>query len=130
MTDLTNDEITCLAIMNDGANMLAIGRWKQPIEHLVELGLARRIDQHNYIVTKEGNSRIENYDQSQSDSYLRIHNEIVQVRTQASGALEQAAKLLAEACAAQHRLSGEVANQVTFRFGQEIIKRALEILGA
>ncbi len=126
--DLTNDEIACLAIMHDGTNMLAIGRWKPAIEALAAKGYARQLDVFNYVATKEGKIAAETFDQSQSDDVLRIHKQIADVRGQARRALEDAAKALVEAANCQNKLTGEAPDKVVWTLGQDIIQLALEYL--
>lgn len=128
MTNLSNDELVCLEIMNDGTNMLAIGRWKEPIEALAAKGYARKLDQFNHIVTKEGKAAFEQADRSQSDDTLRVLNQIRQVRGQAIACLNESAKQLAEAAECQHKLTGEEPNKLVWSLGQEIIKLALGML--
>ncbi len=124
----TNDEIVCLSIMHDGTNMLAIGRWKEPIESLAKQGLARQIDAFNYVATKEGKIAAEQFDEKQSDDVLRIHRQIADVRGQARACLETAAKNLAEAAQCQNKLTGEEPNKVAWTLGQDIVKLALGML--
>ena len=128
MADFTNDEITCLEIMRDGTNMLAIGRWKPAIEALATKGYARQLDAFNYVATAEGKKVAEQFDQSQSDDVLRIHKQIADVRGQARTCLETAAKQLAEAAQCQHKLSGDEPNKVVWTLGQDIIQLALGYL--
>lgn len=133
MPELTSDEAVCLSIMHGGedhepTNLLAIGRWQKPCEHLAELGYARKIDQFNHVITKAGIAAIEAYDSGQGGDYARIHNEIVETKQEIKDSLEQSAKALAEACNKQHRLAGTVPNQITYQYGQQIIARALELL--
>lgn len=129
MVDLSHDEIVCLSIMHDGTNMLAIGRWKPAIESLAKQGYARQLDAFNYVATAEGKKAAEQQDASQSGEYVRVANEINEVKNESKKLLEDASTALAKACRLEQRLSGQVANQVTFGMGQAIIKRALEILG-
>lgn len=126
--ELSNDEITCLEIMHDGTNMLAIGRWKEPIEALATKGYARRLDQFNYVATKEGKAAVETFDQSQSDDVLRIHKQIADVRGQAITCLNESAKQLAEAAQYQNKLTGEASEKIIWELGQDIIKLALGML--
>ncbi len=128
MSDLSSDEITCLAIMHDGTNMLAIGRWKPAIESLAAKGYARQLDVFNYVATKEGKIAAEQFDEGQSDDVLRIHKQIADVRGKARACLETAAKQLAEAAEHQHTLSGEAPDKVVWTLGQDIIKLALGYL--
>ncbi len=128
MPELTNDEIVCLAIMHDGTNMLAIGRWKPTIESLAKQGYARQLDAFNYVATPQGKAAAETFDQSQSDDVLRIHKQIGDVRGQARKCLEEAAKQLVEAAQHQHTLSGEQPDKVVWTLGQDIIKLALGYL--
>ena len=125
---ITNDEIVCLEIMRDGTNMLAIGRWKEPIEALAAKGYAHKLDVFNYIATREGKKAAEEFDQSQSDDVLRIHKQIADVRGQARTCLETAAKNLVEAANCQNKLTGEQPDKVAWTLGQDIIKLALEYL--
>ena len=54
MPELTEDEITCLMIMGEGENMLAIGRWKPALESLARKNLMKRQDTNQYAITDEG----------------------------------------------------------------------------
>ena len=128
MPELTNDEITCLAIMHDGTNMLAIGRWKPTIEGLATKGYARQLDAFNYVATPQGKVAAEEFDQGQSDDVLRIHKQIAETRKKARECLEESAKQLAEAAKCQEKLTGEAPDKTTWTLGQDIIKLALGYL--
>ena len=58
MTNLTDDERTVLMIAQEGESLAAIGRWEQPIEHLVELGYLNQHDKFNNMITPAGRTAI------------------------------------------------------------------------
>ena len=133
MLELTDDEVTCLTIMVGDAehpptNMLAIGRWQKTLEDLAAKNFASRLDGVNYVSTKAGAKALAEVDLDQTSTMAGVVNEIKQTKEEAATLLETAAKSLAEACHKHHRLTGAVPNQVTWEMGQNIIKRALELL--
>ena len=58
MPELTDDERTVLMIAQEGESLAAIGRWEQPIEHLVELGYLNQHDKFNNMITPAGKAAI------------------------------------------------------------------------
>lgn len=128
MSQLTEDEIVCLTIMGDGENMLAIGRWKPAIEHLTEMGLARNMTPLNYVITNDGRAKLAEYNKQTDDTFLRLASGVKSTKEQAARTLEMAARNLADAAKLRHEMTGEFANQVVWEIGQDIIKRALELL--
>ena len=54
MIILTDDERTVLMITDRGESLAAIGRWEQPVEHLVEIGYLQRHDKFNNTITEAG----------------------------------------------------------------------------
>lgn len=128
MAELTEDEVTCLTIMGDGENMLAIGRWKEPIEHLKELGLSRNIAPLNYVITTEGRTKLGECNKQTDDAFLRITSNIKATKEQVLKVLETAAQNLSDAAKMQQQMTNEPPNQVVWELGQLIIKRALELL--
>ena len=54
MSELTEDEFTCLLLAAEGEYLAPIGRWKVPILALTSRGLMQKIDMVNYVVTEDG----------------------------------------------------------------------------
>ena len=55
-TDLTTDEFAVLLLADDGASMMPIGRWEKPVKALASLGLLRKADEVNYVITPAGSA--------------------------------------------------------------------------
>jgi DNA-binding TFAR19-related protein (PDSD5 family) len=127
--ELTEDEITCLTIAGNGENMLAIARWEKPIDHLVELGLMRRLDKFNNLITANGKQVLEMALEGQHHEYTRLSNDVALAKQDYANEMEQAAQHLANATRVKQRLTGQFPNQAAYGLAQEALRRALEILG-
>lgn len=129
MVDLTQDELTCLAIANEGECMLAIARWEQPIDHLVELGLMQRFDKFNNVITPKGREAIAKdiaqVDLAFATTAIDVHN----AQTSYKNAMEFSAQQLANAARQKQLLTGQFPNKCAYDLAQEVLRRALEILG-
>jgi hypothetical protein len=81
MPELTDDERTVLMIAQEGESLAAIGRWEQPIEHLVELGYLERLDKFNNTITPAGkaaisqaNDEIDKVEPATARALIGVHN--------------------------------------------------------
>jgi len=54
MPDLTNHEFAILLLADEGESLIPIGIWEKPIKNLVALGLLKKNDSVNYVITPEG----------------------------------------------------------------------------
>ncbi len=127
--ELSQDELTCLAISNEGENMLAIGRWEKPIDRLVELGLLKRFDKFNHAITPKGKQVYAASMDVVDSSYAKLAIDVVNVKEKYQAAMEEAAQKLAEAAKHKQSLTGQFPNQCAYGLAQETLKRTLEIIG-
>lgn len=56
MPDLTNHEFAVLLLADDGESLIPIGIWEKPIKTLTTLGLLKKNDGANYVITAEGHA--------------------------------------------------------------------------
>ena len=56
MPDLTNHEFAVLLLADDGESLIPIGIWEKPIKTLASLGLLKKQDGANYVITAEGHA--------------------------------------------------------------------------
>lgn len=56
MPDLTNHEFAVLLLADDGESLIPIGIWEKPIKTLEALGLLKKNDGANYVITAEGHA--------------------------------------------------------------------------
>jgi len=56
MPDLTNHEFAVLLLADDGDSLIPIGIWEKPIKTLATLGLLKKQDGANYVITPEGHA--------------------------------------------------------------------------
>lgn len=125
MTDLTQDELTCLAISAQGENMLAIGRWEKPIDRLVELGLLTRFDKFNHQITSKGKLEAERLLADTDDAYAKAAIDVHNAQTQYKLSMDQAAQQLVNAAKCKQLLTGQFPNQCAYGLAQEILQLAL-----
>lgn len=82
---LTDDERTVLMICAEGESLAAIGRWEEPCDHLVEVGLLQRLDKFNNVITDAGRKAIGEanavVDDNFAQSMIRAHNARVEYRS-------------------------------------------------
>lgn len=104
MPELTNDERTVLMIADQGESMMPLGRWEQPVEHLVELGYLERHDKFNNTITLAGKKALgeanEAVDNDAAKALIGRHNAQVEFRQQAEALARQLAMLAKSAVAA------------------------------
>ena len=97
MIILTDDERTVLMIADCGESMMPIGRWEQPVEHLVEIGYLQRHDKFNNTITEAGrlalNDEQEIVDDTAAKAVITIHNAKVAYRQVGNAIAEQLAEM-------------------------------------
>src|SRR5208282_6578518 len=83
MIILTYDERTVLMIADEGESMMPLGRWEQPVEHLVELGYLQRHDRFNNTITEAGrlalNDEQDIVDDNFARAFIKANNAVVVV---------------------------------------------------
>lgn len=62
--EFTQDEVTCLLILDDGAPLVGIGRWQKPCEILARRGFATATDNY-YAITPAGRDAVEAYNKAE-----------------------------------------------------------------
>lgn len=127
MTDLSDDEWTCLMIAAEGASMMAVGRWEASVDSLVAKGLMQRNDKFNNFITPAGREAAKQHEAKTDDASLRIGVEVHNTRVRAKQILEEAAAKLAEAAQLGQRVSGGEIDTHIAQAAREIIKRAQEL---
>lgn len=131
MPDLSDDERAVLMIAAQGQSMLAIGRWQKPVENLTVLGLLKRLDAFNFVITDNGKKILaERQDDENTDfrNALAAVNSAQQSRDHAVQSGNQSAYHLSMAAKAAAKISGLTPEQECWSIGQGIIQRALELL--
>lgn len=56
MLDLTNHEFAVLLLADEGESLIPIGIWEKPIKTLTTLGLLKKNDGANYVITEAGHA--------------------------------------------------------------------------
>ncbi len=101
MIILTDDERTILMIADKGESMMPIGRWQQPVEHLVELGYLHRHDTFNNTITEAGrlvlNDEMDVIDDDAARAIIATHNAKVTYRQAGNTIAEQLVELAKQA---------------------------------
>ncbi len=127
--DLTQDELTCLAIAAEGENMLQIGRWEAPIQSLVKRGLMRSIDKFNNVITPRGKEAAAKIGDGVDTRYAEVAIKVHNAQAEYNEHFETAAQELAKAVLKRQELTGQFPNQCAYGMAQELLARVLEILG-
>lgn len=127
--ELSNDELTCLAIAAHGENMLQIGRWEAPIQALVKRGLMRSIDKFNNVITPKGAEVAAGASLDDDEAFARKAIEVHNAQVEYKAVMEAAAQHLVRAAKKKQELTGQFPNQCAYDLAQQVLKRALEILG-
>ena len=132
MTQLSDDEFTVLSIADKGESMMPLGRWEQPVEHLVELGYLERADKFNNYITSAGkqvvaeyNKSLEAHDDTLARKMIALHNNRV--------AYKQVGEKLAEQMAAMAKAAADITGDEPTVALQKCVAavrdRAIELLG-
>lgn len=128
---MTDDELTILTIAGTGESMMAIGRWKPAVEQLALLGLLKKLDPFNYVITLRGKAVLKDKNHEQDETFKHAYqdyNNTQNHRQQMLESSEQAAVNLSHAARAAVRLTGRPANQAVWEISQQVLQRALELL--
>lgn len=128
---MTPDEVTILMIAAEGQSMLAIGRWKPAVESLSLLGLLKKLDPFNFVITDLGRKALETVNQADDKDFRTAHGEYTETenfRTQMLQSAEQAALHLSYAARAASNLNGLTPNQSAWEISQQVLQRALTLL--
>jgi hypothetical protein len=133
MSQLSDDEFTCLSICGQGESLAAIGRWKPSVESLVAQGLLYCHDVANHVITQAGKKALAERAQEDEKEYRQILDQGRQIqngRSEVERQVEIAGQALAKAAKAK-----EVATGITLYEGlRESVGaaygRAAEILNA
>lgn len=104
MFDLSNDERTVLMICAKGEAIAAIGRWEQPVNHLVELGYLERGDKFNNFITEAGRTASKQSEDAADDDLAKTiisrHNAGVSYRKSGEEITHKLVELTREAAKA------------------------------
>lgn len=66
MSTLTDDEYTCLMIMAEGQNLIAMQntRWHDPLLSLAAKDFCKGIGNNNYVITQRGHHALQGHEES------------------------------------------------------------------
>jgi hypothetical protein len=130
-SNLTDDERAVLMIAADNQSMIPIGRWQKPIENLSFLGLLRKLDAVNYIITDNGRKMLADRQHEEDAEFQHAFAQITDdrnAREQSMMSLNQAAQHLVYAAKAAAKISGTQPEKEVWTIGQSVVARALELL--
>jgi hypothetical protein len=71
VANLTDDELTVLTLAAAGESIAAIGRWEEPCDRLVSLGLLSRGDKFNNFITAAGRAAVEAAEAGEDEAFAR-----------------------------------------------------------
>lgn len=95
MSELTEDEFTCLLLAVEGEYLAPIGRWKAPILALTSRGLMQKIDEVNYVVTADGRRACEernSEDERALSSLLESNKKTIEARAEETKPISEVVK--------------------------------------
>ena len=95
MSELTEDEFTCLLLAAEGEYLAPIGRWKVPILTLTSRGLMQKIDEVNYVVTADGRRACEernSEDERALSSLLESNKKTIEARAEETKPISEVVK--------------------------------------
>lgn len=128
MTDLTQDEHTCLLIASEGEYLAAIGRWEGPVDALVARGLMQRHDRFNNTITPAGREVLKAREARDASALAGAISEMASVQANIQAFAEQAAQLLAQAARASSVVTGDRPLDAAKKWSDVILRRAVELL--
>lgn len=128
MVEITNDEMTVLALTYSGESVMAIGRWEAPCEHLVELGLLERHDKFNHALTEKGRQVYEKEQTSADDNLAKAlierHNAGVAYRKRAEAIAQEIVDLAKEV----HEAMGDNVRTAADKILKVLRDRVMDVL--
>ena len=129
MTQMSDDEFTVLSIADKGESMMPLGRWQQPVEHLVELGYLMAADRFNNFITSEGKVALREHsdevDTAMGVALIKANNLRVAYREHG----DDIAKKLAEMAKQAAEATGDPLMVALQKCAAAVRDRALELLG-
>ena len=131
MSDVTDDQFTCLMIANNGDSLAPIGRWKEPVLELARKGLLQRLNEVNYAITLEGRKACAERDREDDAALGRLlesSSKVGQVQRQSVELVESAAQNLAAAASWSAKVTGDDPIYALRQWSEQALKRALELI--
>ena len=131
MTELTQDELTCLMIAEQHQMLAPIGRWEKSIKDLTARGLLRRVDDVSYVITDAGRLAAREGEDANDLALLETLGRVQKatpVQEAISDFAEQAAHHLVDAAQASAAVTGDTAEVAAQKLSQVILGRALQLL--
>lgn len=128
MFELTDDERTVLMICDQGEALAAIGRWEQPVDHLVEMGLLQRGDKFNNFITDAGRKAIVEANEIVDDNFARTAVRLQNARVEYRNMGEDAARILAVMAVEVASQSGGNAVVLLRKCLADVAARTIEML--
>ncbi len=129
MSDLSDDEFTCLMITAQGESIMPIGRWERPVESLVAKGYLERHDKFNNTITPAGRAALQKRDHDDTTAMVTTFRAAADMQAKARSSADAAVMMLVEAAKASVSATGDTMQVAVMRWGQEIVQRALEKCG-
>jgi hypothetical protein len=83
--ELSDDELTILAIAAEGESMIPLGKWEKAVERLVSLGYLRRLDKFNNVITARGKARAAAQEDADAVAFINLNNLVVRRKEEEAG---------------------------------------------
>lgn len=131
MSSLSDHETAVLMIAEKGESMIPIGIWEKPILNLTMLGLLKKLDSVNYIITDAGRAMLDKRQQVEDEQFVQAFAKVTDARNaqqQVIQSVEDAASHLVLAAKASVKLTEHTPQQEVWTLGQQVVARAIELM--
>ncbi len=135
MDNLSQDELTVLMIAAEGEPMMPIGRWKEPMEKLIDRGYLKPhrhagdpTGYFNNYITPEGRAAVKADEIDTAGKIESIGETIHAGQQQARETVEQIAAQLVDLANLSQRITGDDRTKALRNWAKIILTRALELM--
>lgn len=130
MQALTEDEFTCLKIMEHGENLIRMRdtRWYRPLCSLHERDLIKPIGNENFVITQKGLQELiahESGEDALLHEMINRQGQINQNRLDVHEKMHAAVKLLSDAAQLSAATTGKTPKDCLRNIAHEVLERAL-----
>jgi hypothetical protein len=130
---LTHDEYTCLMIMAEGQNLIAMKdtRWHAPLMSLHAKDFCKGVGNNNYVISERGRRAVEGHEETLSADIRQLvtkQRQVQESRQAVHAKMQTALAAIVEAAQMSALTTGNSETHCMGQIMQEIQARALERL--
>jgi hypothetical protein len=137
MSDLSQDEVTCLMILEKGEALLAIGKWGPALERMYQRGLVGRRQTPgggvDYVMGRGGEKVLEDYKHDEAVELIEANNALVKARglnNAMKDSVREMAMRVADIAIASSKMTGDDPAVAARKWTETMLAEAIRIINA